>query len=60
VLIVVSLFTKPATAEKLAKTTIYGATFAENEDRVPWFADYRLWLGLAIASAAGLWISFSL
>jgi len=59
VLIAVSFVTKPATEAQLAKTTIYGATFTENEGRVPWFTDYRLWLGLAMASAAGLWIWFS-
>lgn len=60
VLIVVSFFTKQAGEEQLARTTVGGATFAENEVKVAWFADYRLWLGLAIACAAGLWIRFSL
>ncbi|MEI6464482.1 MAG: sodium/solute symporter [Verrucomicrobiota bacterium] len=60
VLIGVSLYTRPATEEQLARTTIHGATFAENEARVAWFVDYRLWLGLAITCSAGLWTWFSL
>jgi solute:Na+ symporter, SSS family len=60
VLIVVSLFTKPASEEQLARTTIHGATFSEQEKSVSLFADYRLWLGLVVLMAAGLWISFSL
>ena len=60
VLITVSLFTKGASPEQLANTTIYGATFAINEPKVAWYADYRLWLGLAILSALSLWIWFSL
>ncbi len=59
VLILVSLFTKQATAEQLAKTTIHGTTFAETEEKVSWYADYRLWLGIAITTAASLWIAFS-
>jgi uncharacterized membrane protein len=60
VLVVVSLFTKQATAEQLATTTIQGATFAEADEQVEWYANYKLWLALAIASAAGLWTWFSL
>jgi hypothetical protein len=60
VLIAVSLFTKPASAAQLAKTTIQGATFAEADELVSWYANYRLWLGLAIASALGLWVWFSI
>ena len=60
VLITVSLLTKQASAQQLARTTIQGTTFAEREEPVPVYADYRLWLGFAIASAAGLWIWFSL
>jgi len=59
VLIGVSLFTKGASAEQLSRTTIQGATFAINEPKVAWYADYRLWLGLAILSAASLWAWFS-
>jgi SSS family solute:Na+ symporter len=59
VLILVSLFTKPSTAAQLATTTIQGATFAEKDEQVTWFASYRLWLSIAIGSAAGLWIFFS-
>lgn len=60
VLITVSLFTKAASREQLASTTIQGATFAEADEPVAWFADYRLWLGLAIASALSLWVWFSI
>lgn len=60
VLVVVSLVTKPASEEQLAHTTIQGATFEQTEEKVPLHVDYRLWLGLAIATAAGLWIWFSL
>ena len=60
VLILVSLFTKQSTPEQLAKTTLQGSTFAINEAPVPFYADYRVWLGLAMASAAGLWIWFSI
>ena len=60
VLVGVSLFTKAASAEQLAKTTIQGATFAEADEKVAWYASYRLWLGLAIASALGLWVWFSI
>ena len=60
VLVLVSLFTKPSSAGQLATTTIQGATFAEADEEVAWFANYRLWLGLAIASALGLWVSFSI
>jgi len=59
VLIIVSLFTKPSSAAQLATTTIQGATFAEADEKVAWYASYRLWLGLAIACSAGLWIWFS-
>jgi len=59
VLVIVSLLTKPATAEQLAKTTIYGTTFAEPDEQVPWHSSYKLWLGLAMASSAGLWAWFS-
>ncbi len=59
VLVLVSLFTKPSTAAQLATTTIQGATFAEKDEQVAWFASYRLWLSIAIGSAAGLWIYFS-
>jgi SSS family solute:Na+ symporter len=59
VLILVSLCTKQATAAQLATTTIQGATFAEKDETVAWYVDYRLWLSLAIATAAGLWIWFS-
>jgi hypothetical protein len=60
VLIAVSLFTKPASAAQLANTTIQGATFAEADEQVAWYARYRLWLALAMASALGLWAWFSL
>jgi hypothetical protein len=60
ILILVSLFTKPSSTEQLATTTIQGATFAEADEKVAWYASYRLWLGLAIASALGLWVWFSL
>jgi SSS family solute:Na+ symporter len=60
VLIIVSLFTKPSSAAQLATTTIQGATFAEADEKVAWYASYRLWLGLAISSSAGLWIWFSI
>ena len=60
VLIAVSLVTAPASEEQLAQTTIYGPKFAESDEKVSWYTDYRLWLSLAIASAAGLWIAFSL
>ena len=59
VLIAVSLFTRGVSEEKLARTTIYGTTFAEVEAKVPLYADYRLWLTVAMSSAAGLWILFS-
>ncbi|MCS6275969.1 MAG: hypothetical protein H2171_01405 [Opitutus sp.] len=59
VLVLVSLFTKQASAEQLATTTIQGATFAEADEQVAWYANYKLWLALAIASAAGLWAWFS-
>ena len=58
VLIAVSLVTRPASEEQLARTTIYGATFAQSDEAVAWYADYRLWLGLAMAISAGLWIAF--
>ena len=60
VLIVVSLFTKKSSDEQLAHTTIQGTTFAEKDESVPLYADYRIWLALAIASSAGLWIAFSI
>lgn len=60
VLIAVSFFTKAASPEQLASTTIQGATFAEADERVAWYANYRLWLGLAIASALSLWVWFSI
>lgn len=60
VLIAVSLFTKVSSPEQLATTTIQGATFAEADEPVAWYASYRLWLGIAIASALGLWVWFSL
>jgi SSS family solute:Na+ symporter len=60
VLIAVSFFTKGASPEQLASTTIQGATFAEVDEPVAWYADYRLWLGLAIASALSLWVWFSI
>ena len=59
VLILVSLFTKQSTAAQLEKTTIQGVTFAEEDERVAWYASYRLWLAVAIVSAAGLWVYFS-
>ena len=59
VLILVSLFTKQSTAAQLEKTTIQGVTFAEEYERVAWYASYRLWLAVAIVSAAGLWVYFS-
>jgi len=59
VLVLVSLFTKQASAEQLATTTIQGATFAEADEQVAWYANYKLWLALAIACAAGLWTWFS-
>jgi SSS family solute:Na+ symporter len=60
ILLAVSFFTRPATPEQLATTTIQGATFAEADERVAWYASYRLWLGLAIASSLGLWVWFSI
>ena len=59
VLIGVSFCTRPATDAQLATTTIQGATFAEPDETVPWIANYRLWLAIAIASAASLWACFS-
>ena len=60
VLIAVSFFTQGASPEQLASTTIQGATFGEVDEPVAWYADYRLWLGLAIASALSLWVWFSI
>lgn len=60
VLIIVSLFTKPSSAAQLATTTIQGATFAEADEPVAWYASYRLWLGVVIALSASLWIWFSI
>jgi hypothetical protein len=60
ILVAISLFTRPATPEQLATTTIQGATFAESDERVAWYANYRLWLGLAIASSVSLWVWFSI
>jgi hypothetical protein len=59
VLVLVSLFTKQASAAQLATTTIQGATFAEADEPVSWYANYKLWLALAIASATGPWAWFS-
>ncbi|MCX6972426.1 MAG: sodium/solute symporter [Verrucomicrobia bacterium] len=60
VLVGVSLFTKRSSDEQLAKTTIQGATFAEADEQMAWYANYRLWLGLAIASSLSLWVWFSI
>jgi SSS family solute:Na+ symporter len=60
ILVAISLFTRPATPEQLATTTIQGATFAESDERVAWYANYRLWLALAIASSMSLWVWFSI
>lgn len=59
ILILVSLMTKPASEDQLSKTTIYGGTFNELEKEVPWYANYRLWLSIAILTSAGLWFWFS-
>ncbi len=59
VLVVVSLFTRSASAEQLAHTTIYGTTFAESDEKVAPLRDYRLWLALTLLSSAGLWVYFS-
>jgi len=53
VMIVVSLLTEPAPADK-----IEGHVFAAAPDRSMGVADYRLWAGLLFASTVVLWWSF--